>query len=57
MNDEDSKEITEIIRPYIKKYTLEEVIQVIEDTYSVFDPRINEDLLVRNKGNSEKSNG
>jgi len=55
MNDEDKKEITNSISPFVKKYPLEEVIQVIDDTYSIFDPRKNPDILIRDKGNSEKN--
>jgi len=52
MTDDDSKEITDIIFPFIKKYPLEEVIEVIKDSYEIFDPKINPEIRIRNKGNS-----
>jgi hypothetical protein len=55
MNDEDMAELTDFILPLIKKYTLEKVLKVIEDTYHIFDKRINPDILIREKGNSEKN--
>jgi len=55
MNDEDSAELSDLLLSFIRKYTLEEVTKVIDDTYFIFDPRKNSDILTRKKENSEKS--
>jgi hypothetical protein len=52
MTEDDKKELSNFIFPYINKCTLEEMIQEIKDIYYIFDQRLNPNILIRKNGNS-----